>query len=126
MHLVHFIIFTVVSVSYKNKIVLILIVGNFILLYRWENLSSRILIFRQCYRLTFPCNASNAMYVISSALIIFFRYHRLRDFPFREVFLAGIFLGIVTPPPVISNGPPQLDKIVVKSTVSPQPWNSKS
>ena len=36
----------------------------------------------------------------------FFTYHRSRDIFFRQVSFAGIlFLGIVTPSPVISNGP---------------------
>ena len=46
----------------------------------------------------------NAILVASSA-IFFSTYHRSQDF-FRQVSLAGIFfLRIVTPPPVISNGP---------------------
>ena len=44
----------------------------------------------------------------------FFRYHRLQEFPFSEVSLAGILLEIATPPPVISNGPP----LIIRNSVN--------
>ena len=41
---------------------------------------------------------------VASSKCFFLADHCLQDF-FRQVSVAGIFLGIAIPPPVISNGP---------------------
>ena len=64
-----------------------------------------------CYR--FPLLFLVTLGMSFPMLEFFFQYHRWQDFSFRQVSFAGIFLGIVTPPPLFSNGLPLKGLIAV-------------
>ena len=64
-----------------------------------------------CYR--FPLLFLVTLGMSLPLLEFFFLYHRLQDFSFRQLSFAGFFRGIVTPPPVFSNGLPLKGLIII-------------